>query len=395
MPLEIRPSDVMQAAADALSNAAKGVDYIHQKSYEAQRVAQVNEGLTYLEKAYQDYNDSLSHRVFEQTIDPVTGGKGTVTKKQTLGETDEGTILQDHGKFTQAAIDYITKNFSNSDAQKELLQHLAMKSIQNQGVVKQQWQVAAEHNYLASLDTLTQTVLQSNDPWEVKIAKIKSRVDEGVTAGRLWDDEAQKYLGTITAQAQKSDAFNGALNAMRIMGNPGAGEEWLDKNTSYWNANPDARNAMKVEVRNEYSYQVRTNDEAADKEMWGKFDTAGGDPRVLLQQLTDPPNRLPPPYDQRDVWIMGEPVAQHDGQLRARAPKNLIPPRRTSTRCATFFPTTGSIPRSRKNRRPSRGSAAPWTARAGTSSIPRIYSTTPGRSQTTTVSIHSSPRNSP
>jgi hypothetical protein len=69
MPIEVRPSDVVLGAAEALRQTGEAAHHIYDRIYEADRVAQVNRQLAYIERQYQEFNQSLSQRAFEVQLE--------------------------------------------------------------------------------------------------------------------------------------------------------------------------------------------------------------------------------------------------------------------------------------------------------------------------------------
>ena len=64
MPIELRRSDVFLAAGEALGRASDAARVKFDIDYEAERVSQVNQQLTYLEQSYQTYNTDIEQRSF-------------------------------------------------------------------------------------------------------------------------------------------------------------------------------------------------------------------------------------------------------------------------------------------------------------------------------------------
>ena len=268
MPIEIRPSDVMFKAADVLRGASRAAGGISRDLYEADRVSQVNRQLAYLEQIYQDYNENLPQQMFdargeEMLGHPLDTGVLSVVKKS-FGQASLSDIEADEDKFFQSQLEYITKNTTNKAARQEMIQHLTMKNIQNKGIIANKWNVAADREAMASLNTLYSTVLSSNEPWEEKVRRISDRVDQMVSVGRLWKDEGENIKAKATAAAQYSFAHNGAMTMMKETGDPEAGETWLKQNTPFYDGNPDAREKVLDDVRQEFDYFAKTEDEALD-----------------------------------------------------------------------------------------------------------------------------------
>ena len=219
---------------------------------DAVKVSQVNEQLAYLEQSYQDYNESLQKKMFdtygEFDITGPSGGQAPSVVKKSFGQAGIADIERDEEKFFHDQLDYITKNTTNRDARREMIQHLQMKHIQNKGVVASQWETAADHEAKASLNTLISTVLVSNDPWETKVSKITNRVNQMRAAGRLWPEEAEAIITKATNAAQYSFAYNGAMAMMKETGDPAAAEAWLEKNTPFFDGSPEKRTEISDEV---------------------------------------------------------------------------------------------------------------------------------------------------
>jgi len=218
----------------------------------AVRVSQVNEQLAYLEQSYQDYNQSLQQKMFdvygEMDITGPSGGQAPAMVQKPFGQAGIADIERDEEKFFHDQLDYITKNTTNRDARREMIQHLQMKHIQNKGVVASKWETAADHEAKASLNTFYSTVLASSDPWEVKVNKISNRVNQMRAAGRLWPEQADDIIAKATAAAQYQFAYNGAMDMMKETNDPTAAEGWLEKNTPFFDGSPEKRTEISDEV---------------------------------------------------------------------------------------------------------------------------------------------------
>lgn len=267
MPIELRRSDVVLASADVLQKGAQAAGEIYDSMYEAERVSQVNRQLAYIEQSYQRYNEGVDQQEYTHYEDAQphpSNPSGSAAVKLPFGQASLADIEAAENEFFQDQLKYITENTTNKAAREEMIQHLQMKQIQNQAIIARQWNVAADHEAMASLNTLYDTVLASNDPWEAKVHRITSRVNEMVAVGRLWKDEGEVIIARATAAAQYSFAQNGAMTMMKETGDPAAGEAWLAENTPFYDANPDARAQVLADVRREFDYFAKTEDEALD-----------------------------------------------------------------------------------------------------------------------------------
>ena len=252
MPIEIRPSDVVLAAAGALHKGAKASGEIFGMMYEADRVSQVNRQLAYIEQSYQNLNEGIEDEMFEASAEELSSmghpmSTGSIIKKP-FGQVTLGDVEKREDKFFQEQLEYITKNTTNKKARQEMIQHLTMKNIQNKGIIERQWNVAAQHEAEASYNTLKNTVLASNDPWEVKQQKLFTRIDEMLKVNRIWPEQAVAEKAKVTAAVQYSFAHNGAMTMMKQTGDPAAGEAWLKENTPFYDSNPGVRTEIIDEV---------------------------------------------------------------------------------------------------------------------------------------------------
>ena len=285
--IQLRPSDVMFKLADVLRGASKAAGGISRDLYEADRVSQVNRQLAYVERSYQEYNQNLSKQSFDSMVETGAddqellknfGAKipGRKYVKKSFGEASLVDIKNNEDKFFQAQLEYITSTTTNKAAREEMIQHLTMKNIQNQAIITKQWNVAADHEATAGLNKLVGTVLASNDPWEMKVEKIKGRVREMVAAGRMWKDEGEAVIAQAEAAAQYSFASKGAMDAMKAARDSGAGEAWLKENTPFYDGNPDAREQLLNDVRAEYNYFANAQDDNLERgfvDLWADIDS--------------------------------------------------------------------------------------------------------------------------
>ncbi len=283
----IRPSDITRRKAQMYGNlaglvrSAGGlVGGIVGQVYEADRVSQVNRQLAYLEQSYQEYNQGLDQQMFDARGEELSSmghpmSTGSVVKKP-FGQATLADIEADEDKFFQKQLEYITKNTTNKKARQEMIQHLQMKNIQNKGIVAGKWHVAADDEARAGLIVHNNTVLASNDPWEVKVNKIATRVREMVHVGRLRKSEGENIIAKVTAAVQYSFAHNGAMTMMKQTGDPAAGEAWLKENTPFYDSNPDAREQILGDVRREFDYFAKTEDEKVNDDfadLYARADT--------------------------------------------------------------------------------------------------------------------------
>jgi hypothetical protein len=282
MPIELRPSDVVLSAAEVLRETGRAAGSIYSRLYEADRVSQVNRQLAYLEQQYQDFNRSLAQRAFEVQPEPdaapsygetnylagLPAGARPVAPtpiQASFGEATLADIQRVEDQFFQEQLDYITRTTPNRRAREEMIQHLTMKNIANQAIVAREWSEAADHAAMASLNQLYETVMASNESWEVKVQRITSRVNEMVTAGRLWEDEGEAVITRATQEAQYSFAYHGAMDMMRLARDADAGQLWLEENTPFYDGNPDARAEVLRAVRAEFDRYAREQDEELDR----------------------------------------------------------------------------------------------------------------------------------
>ncbi len=252
---------------------------IVEQVYEADRVSEVNRQLAYLEQSYQEYNQGLDQQMFDARAEELSSMRhsmstGSVVKKP-FGQATLADIEADEDKFFQKQLEYITKNTTNKKARQEMIQHLTMKNIQNKGIIAGKWHVAADDEARAGLIVHNNTVLASNDPWEVKVQKISTRVNQMVSVGRLRRSEGENIIAEATAASQYSFAHNGAMTMMKETGNPAAGEAWLKENTPFYDGNPDVREKVLSDVRQEFEYFAKTHDEDLDvdlADLYGRAD---------------------------------------------------------------------------------------------------------------------------
>jgi len=275
MPIEIRRSDVLAEAAGAFGKAAEAARYISRDLYEAERVKQVNEGLAFMERAFQTYNEELPKRKFDVTAED----SDTIVQKD-FGEVDAGTLEKDYANYVNQQMDYLTRHVTNKAARRELIQHLQMGSLANRSKVVSAWNEASYHVAKAGLQELIETVMASDAPWDVKLARIASRVDEMVAAGHLWRDEGETIKQQVEDAAQYSYSRASAMEAMKygysykdaegnehyVRPGPDAGERWLAENTPFYQGNPDVRQKILAEVRTEFDYEMRMQDEQLDRD---------------------------------------------------------------------------------------------------------------------------------
>ncbi len=258
----LRPSDIKRMEAQKLSNEAARLNRLsgiigqvggivgqvgglYQMAEEAARVSEVNRQLAYIEQSYQDYNEGLDQQMFDsrgdEAITGPSGGTAPSTVKKAFGQATLADIEADEDKFFQKQLEYITKNTTNHKARQEMIQHLTMKNIQNKAIIARQWNVAAQHEAEAGLGTLFNTILASNDPWEVKLKKFSIRVDQMKAVNRLWPEQAAAWKEKMRSAAQYSFAYKGALSVMKATRNPTAAEVWLKDNTPFFDSDPSKR----------------------------------------------------------------------------------------------------------------------------------------------------------
>jgi len=204
--IDLRPSDLYFQAASVLGQVAQDAGQIFRKSYEADRVAQVNRGLTYLERSYQGYNQSLEQKGFtiRQHVEPQPGESNTAFLQraeqfqpggdaEVIGRFGQATLADvqaDEDEFYQQQLEYINQTITNKAAREEMIQHATAKHLQNRQVVARQWQIASQHEFNASNVELADQILQSDASLPVKIGRMQLRIEEGVNTGRIWVDDA-------------------------------------------------------------------------------------------------------------------------------------------------------------------------------------------------------------
>ncbi len=292
MPITIRPSDVVLGLAGVLQDTSRAARGIADISYEADRVSWVNRQLAFVEQGYEEYDANVVRGTITETPEADAqaftraGGEGPdAPEAQALrfGQATWGAVENNAEEFFQQQLEYITKTTTNKAAREEMVQHLTMKHIQNLGWLRGQWQTASDREDRASLMKVYDTVLASNDPWEVKIAKITSRVEQSLSTGRLHPDEAVQMIQAATQQAQYSFAANGAMEAMKEARDADAGETWLNENTPFWDGNPDARAGVLTGVRREFDLYKKEQDNELD----GSFSTLRLDAEIVGTQDLD------------------------------------------------------------------------------------------------------------
>lgn len=227
---------------------------------EAERVTQVNQGLAYYERAFQEYQQSLATRSFEVSRDepdvteiggaPAADWSGMVQRP--LGQVTQADLDADYTKFVNSQVEYVQKNFRNKGARQELLQHLQMGAIANHGKAIQTWQVASDHEATASLNNLYGVVMASDATPDEKIGRISVRVDEMVRTGRMWKDTGETIKQKAQDTARYSFAYNGAMETLKQTGDLDQADAWLSVNTPFYEGNPDARAKVFGAVRDEY-----------------------------------------------------------------------------------------------------------------------------------------------
>lgn len=258
--MELRPSDVWLQASRALGGGAQAAGQIGSAINEADRVMQVNQGLAYYERAFQEYQTALPARALEVSKDapevqdiggaPSADWSGMV--QVPLGQATKADLDADYTKFVNSQVEYVQKTFRNRAARQELLQHLQMGAIANREKALQTWNVAADHEAMASFNNLYGVIMASSDTPDDKVRKISVRVDEMVRTGRMWKDTGEQLKAKAMDSARYSFAYNGAMTAMKESGELAQGEAWLKVNTPFYEGNPDARAKVLNAVRDEY-----------------------------------------------------------------------------------------------------------------------------------------------
>ncbi len=203
MPIELRRSDVVLAASQAFSKIGDFFRGVHDTEYEAERVTQVNRGLTYLETQYQQYNVDLPNKSYttyqESNRDflPQSSSLGESTARSQLategrfGQVHLEDVWRDNREFFGVQLEYINRTVTNKDALIEMQQHLSVRHLQNQDLIRRRWEEAADHEARVVLEAVTNSIIHSDTPLATKLVQINSRIDEDVRTGRLWIDEGE------------------------------------------------------------------------------------------------------------------------------------------------------------------------------------------------------------
>jgi hypothetical protein len=215
MPIELRPSDVVLGASQALQKWGVVAQNIHDRQYEAARVSEVNKQLTYLEQIYQDHNRAMPKRGYAASLDyadPMSGegaasylnrveGTGVAVQKS-FGEATIEDVFVVEDEFYQEQLKYITENTTNRAAREEMIAHLAAKNVQNKAILARDWQIASQHEYDAVTMELSTTILSSDTPFLGMVNQMQSRVSEGVRVGRVYRDAGIQFMGEFASQAR-------------------------------------------------------------------------------------------------------------------------------------------------------------------------------------------------
>jgi hypothetical protein len=222
-----------------LAGITRSVGSIIGNLYNAARVNQVNQGMAFLERSFQEYFKDLPTKSFQ--VPPEQGMFGAEMLTRRLGEVDLSIVEQDYADFLESQIDYIEKNVTNRDARTELLHRLEMGATTQKNRIFQAWGEASEHVARANLDNFIKATIDSDAPWEHKVLAISERLDEMVATGRLWKDEAERIKASAVATTQELFAYQGALNVLQNTENPVLAEAWIVENTPFWAGSPEKR----------------------------------------------------------------------------------------------------------------------------------------------------------
>ncbi len=263
MPIELRPSDVSEARAQAYQKMGQNfgntgilqiLGPVLGRALEQERVREVNSGLVTLEEFWQKQYEEFPQKGFEILPETVPGRnlanpQAIAPTIKTLGEVQYSDVLKEHHKAVDALADNIRATVRNKKAQEELLQHLTAGAIQQQGRLLGAWKTAAKAHEIATLDDLAKTEMRNVATlgWEEPTRRIGVQVATMLGAGMIDEAKAQEYMSQVTEQAQYIQGYNGVFGAMeeaeKIADGAGldAGRKWLEKNTPFWAGNPGAR----------------------------------------------------------------------------------------------------------------------------------------------------------
>jgi hypothetical protein len=231
MPIEIRPSDVVLGAGQALSQWAQVAEDIFKTEYEKERVKEVNNGLILSEMARQKDLESYQDpkKVIEVQPAYTTPGESPIasmpSQYKALGDVTQGVVENELRKQQAALEEQIRLTTPNKRAREELITRSKMAAIDHRNKVMGEWRQASQSVYLhglkdyATLLTMDQTTPLENtiDPVTgVKtvglIERMEDRLAEGIGAGWVTRDAADTYLVQFEDQLQYSRALNGALD---------------------------------------------------------------------------------------------------------------------------------------------------------------------------------------
>jgi len=271
--IELRPSDVMKAQLENRNKifdiATNLIGFVLGKVSEAERVNQVNTGLTALMRSEAQWQESEQTRTYDRqpmaqdTSGLISGG----ARKVDFGHATEAEIKTAHDKFIREQKEFILAGASHPAARRELSFHIDQQAVTSFQRTQQNWRVVRQHTAIADLDELAATVMQGTLPWEQKVAAIKTRVDAVVRTGDLWPEDGAAYVAKIMQQAQDAYAYAESLAVMRKVGTAEAGIAWLDANTPYYDGNPEKREQMAATVQTKFN-NLMAIQQAQQRKTW-------------------------------------------------------------------------------------------------------------------------------
>jgi len=308
MPIELRPSDVAFARANAYNQKAKAAGQrgsqwagvlaqILSVAFERERVSEVNSGLATQMEFWPKEQQDFTQTPFEITPETPEGMRGLPPAimapiKKPLGQVTHEDVLERHNKAVQAMADNINRTVRNKRAREELLQHLAVGSAQQSVRLLNDWKVASQDHALAGLANLTKaTMAQVKDlGWEEVARRIGLQTTQMMQAGQMKETEAQEYLGAVQKQAQYAWSYAKTLEAMEAGGvDDGieAGTAWIENNTPFWDADPGMREKVFQDAKGKYTKYLEELAKAQDTQFSDKFVSAGtvGELDALKKEL--------------------------------------------------------------------------------------------------------------
>jgi hypothetical protein len=270
--IELRPSDVMKAQVENQNKVFDILGMVIGKVAEAEKVNQVNNGLTTLMRSESVWQDQQRTRVYDRQPE-YGGGSGQdvgEVQKVDFGHATEFEVKAAHDKFIKEQREFILGTATHPGAKKELAFHLDQQGVTSYQRTRQDWRTVKQHTAIADLDKLSGSVMQSGLPWDQKVAAIGSRVEATVRAGDMWPEVGEEYVQKVTETAQDMEAFAGSLAAMRETGSAEAGINWLEENTPYWDGAPEKREKAAEIVQGKFDKWMKQQEE---KQEIGLVDT--------------------------------------------------------------------------------------------------------------------------